>query len=260
MGHIISVVNNKGGVGKSTLTTNLGHALASKGYQVLATDLDNQCNTTNKLTNRTVRAYTLYELLLGEVTVDKIIYQSQYKNLFCLANHPDTSGIELKLIEDQQYFLLYKLLRDYTRDHYDYTILDCPPNLLFFVYSALFLTDFVIVPILSNSTDSLEGLSTVLDKIDDISKNENTNLRFLRLLINNIDRRTNMYKIVVNELMKSLGEDYIFNTSIPTSTKFQQAEYLQKTVLNHAPTSTGAKAYRALANEVEALIPINNEK
>lgn len=256
MGHIIAVINNKGGVGKSTLTTNLGHALATRGYQVLAVDLDNQCNTTNKLTDKSIRNHTLYELLLDEITVDKCIYQSQFKNLYCLANHPDTSGIELSLIEERKFFLLHTLLGNYTRQHYDYTILDCPPNLLFFVYSALFLTDFVIVPILSNSTDSLEGLSTVLEKIEDISQNENPNLRFLRLLINNVDRRTNMYKIITNELEKSMGNNYIFNTTIPTSTKFQQAEYLRKTILNYAPTATGAKAYRELAQEVESLIPI----
>ena len=260
-GKIVALVNNKGGVGKTTLSVNLSHALANKKYNILTVDTDSQCNTTNLLVDPDFVQTSLYEILSGEIEdISQAIYPTNY-GMYCLANAEETSALEFDLSKNlpENYKLIRNYLREYAQNNYDYTLIDCPPNLGFFVINALFAADFVIVPILCGSSFSLEGLSRAISLVNEIKESGNPDLRFLRLLINNVDKRTAMSKIITDQLVKNFGEQEIFDTKIGTSTVFQQAEYLNKTVLRHAPRSPGAKSYRSLAKEFCNIIENSEE-
>jgi cellulose biosynthesis protein BcsQ len=120
----------------------------------------------------------------------------------------------------------------------------------FFVVSALHASDFVIVPIWAGSAFSVEGLLKAVDLINDIRANGNADLRFLRLLINQVDRRTAMTRVSIDQLNKHFPADQIFKTMIPVNAAFQRAENERKTIIRYDPTTLGAKAYRALAREL----------
>ena len=256
-GNIIAVVNNKGGVGKTTLTANLAHALANRKRSVLVVDLDSQCNATSLLLDPGVAKNSLYEILSESTTpIESTIYQTNYERLKCLPNVEETSALEMDLLAKglpQSYLILRDTLRYFAMDGFDYVILDCPPNMGFFVISALYCSDFVIVPILAGSAFSVEGLTKVVKLIGQVRDAGNPDLRFLRLLVNAVDMRTAMGRISIEQLTTHFGGDQIFKTPIPTSAAFQQAEHVRKTVIRHAAHSPGAKAYRELAKEVEAI-------
>ena len=257
-GKIIAVVNNKGGVGKTTLTANLAHSLANRKKSVLVVDLDSQCNATSLLLAPGQVKNSLYELL-GEAgtPAEAAVYHTAYEGLRCLPNVEETSALEMDLLAHglpQAYQLLRDRLRTFAVGSYDYTILDCPPNLGFFVISALYCSDFVIVPILAGSAFSVEGLAKAVNLIGQVREASNPDLRFLRLLVNAVDMRTSMSRISIEQLQTHFGRDQIFKTTIPTSSAFQQAEHVRKTVIRHAPHSPGAKCYRELAREVENIL------
>lgn len=255
-GFIIAVATNKGGVGKTTITCNLGHALAKLGKRVLIVDTDNQCNTTTTLMTRNFSIRdSLYELLNPDdnVKVDSCVYATPYANLSCLPNVPETSGLEPSMIEDKTGGLLCRLrekLRPYAIGKFDYTFIDTPPNLGSFVLSALYTADFVIVPVSARSTFSLEGLVKAINLIERIKNGKNPDLKFLRLLINEVDRRTSSSKAVIEHLKHNFPRSMMFRTIIPINATFHQAEALNKTIIVHNFSSIGSKAFRNLATEV----------
>jgi cellulose biosynthesis protein BcsQ len=252
-GHLIAIMNNKGGVGKTTVTVNLAHALTRRGQRVLVIDLDAQCNATSLLCPRDPRGDTLYEVFADPaLDIGQCIAPTEYERLFCLPNTNDTSALEpplLKALPDS-FTLLRRRLRDYAQQHYDFALLDCPPNMGFFVVSALHAADFVLVPIWAGSAFSVEGLLKAVDLIKEIRAHGNPDLRFLRLLINQVDRRTAMTKVSIAQLTKHFPPDQIFTTMIPVNAAFQRAENARKTIIRYDPTTLGAKAYRALAKEL----------
>ena len=260
-GIICAVVNNKGGVGKTSLTCNLGAALSLQNKKVLIIDNDPQTNATGILVNNaSVIRNSLYELLDPSdenetIPTENCIYPTLHKGLYCLANVEETSGLELDFVEkhpDSLFFLRQKT-RDYAREHFDITLIDCSPTLGLFVANALYASDFALVPIDAGSAYSLDGLRKVLDLVGTVQKNGNPDLKFLRLLINRVDLRTSVSKVIVADVTDRFP-DQVFNTSIPTDTGFQQAEYTKETLFSYKPTSRGAKAYRKLAKEMISIL------
>ncbi len=256
-GRIIAVVNNKGGVGKTSLSVNLGAALAEAGSRTLILDLDPQCDATSLLLPHVSPSATLYEVLDGQVDdPGQCVVDTGRANLHCLPNAEESSALEADLSKNlpDNYGLLRNRLRDFCRRTYAYTIMDCPPNLGFFVISALFCADCAVVPVLSGSAFSIKGLAKALNLIEGVRENGNPGLVFLRLLVNNVDRRVAMSKVTTERLYSHFSQDQIFRVAIPADTRFQQAEQASQSIFDHAPRSRGAKAYRKLAAELAGIV------
>ena len=252
MGAIIAIVNNKGGVGKTTLTVNLAHALANRGKRVLIVDNDAQCNASSLLVEHDVVSDSIYELYENDdVKIERCIYPTAYDGLSILPNSEETAALEISLNREipHSYLRLRDRTRDYAKEHFDFTFIDTPPNWGYFVLAALHAADCVIVPILCSSRFSMEGLTRALALIEGVRERENPDLKLLRLVINNVDKRTAISRVVTDKLRRLFDESVLFNTSIPTNTQFSQAEMEGKSIIRFSPRSVGAKYYRSLATE-----------
>lgn len=256
MGVIISVVNNKGGVGKTAVTCSLADGLGKQNKKVLVCDLDPQANTTNKLLPKTLSIKnSVFDLLdpgQNNINLDNFFYPTECKNVYLIPNISKTGNLEPDLIENspESFFKLRKELRDYASSNYDITIIDNPPNMGTFVLCSLYTSDFVLIPIKAGSTDSVEGLIQVTDLIRKIQNKGNRDLRFFRILINCLDRRTAISKAIAGQIRKTFNKDEVFETEIPMNTAFERAESAGKTIFQTDGTSTGARAFRSLAKEL----------
>lgn len=248
---IVSIINNKGGVGKSTITQNLAHALANKGKKVLVIDQDPQSNTSSVLTAPVSNPNTLYDLYQGTQRIDRCIYMTPYENLHILPNCNKTDTLEVSLYSDvrQSYFLLKDSARDYILDHYDICLIDCPPNLGLFVMMALLCSDSAIVPIEAGSRYSIEGFISAYEAIQGAASSVQHSLRFLRAVVNKVDLRASVHRTSL-EYLREEFTDKIFNTTIPSNTDIQKAEAEQKTVIRFNPVCTGTKRFKLLADEL----------
>jgi chromosome partitioning protein len=251
---IISVFNNKGGVGKSIITQNLAHALASKGKKVLVIDQDPRSNTTSVLIPPS-GANTLFNLYRLEVPAFKCIYPTSYNNIDILPNTIKTESLQISLCSDveKSYFLLRDSIREYALQNYDICLIDCPQNLGLYVKMALICSDSTIVPVAAGSQFSIDGFVSVLKTIEAISKTVPHPHKFIRAVINKVDLRNSIHKSSVDDLYRTF-EDKIFKTTIPKNTVIMHAEMERKTVLSYAPHCTVAKRFKSLANELLEII------
>jgi cellulose biosynthesis protein BcsQ len=251
---IISVINNKGGVGKSTITQNLAHALANKGKKILVIDQDPQSNTTSVLTPPT-GANTLYDLYKNDLPISQCVYPTPYEGVDIVPNSNRTDTVEIELYSDvrQSYFLLRDTVREHALANYDITLIDCPPNLGLFVMMALICSDSAIIPIEAGSRYSIDGFKSAYEAIEAASGTVQHNLKFLRAVINKVDLRNSISKSSVEYLRRQFGTK-MFETTIPSNTDIQKAEADRKTCIRFAPHSTGAKRFKLLADELLDLI------
>lgn len=261
MGSLVAVINNKGGVGKTTVTCNLAHALGLAGCRVLVVDLDSQCNATQMLLPPgSEPQHSLYELMAKEGVAPRLeecIVPTPYPGVYCLPNVPESAGLEPELVmaAPASFGRLRQRLREQAKQHFDVTLLDSPPNIGTFVLCALNAADSVLVPVKAGSAFSVAGLLNAVRLINEIRQQGNPDLRLLRLLINQVDRRTNICKIITAQLAAAFRADQVCATSIPLHTVFEQAEIARKTVLALAPRSSGAKSFCDLAQELLAILP-----
>jgi len=255
VGYIISVFTNKGGVAKTTTTLSLGHAFAKKGIKTLVADIDSQCNSSEPLIGVDPQN-NLMDLLNGNLSIETCIHAvDSQKDLSCLPNTSELVSIEPKLIRMgvDGFGILRDKIQDYCRKTFDITIIDCPPNHGIMTINALMTSDLAIVPTEAGSRNSIKGLKSALTFIDDIKKDGNPDLKFLKLLVTKLDSRTAIGKDYLLQL-QDVFKDNIFDTSIPKNVDFQYAENQNKTIFQSNPKAAGAKAYMKVAVEIIKLL------
>jgi chromosome partitioning protein len=252
---VISFASNKGGVGKTTCCSNLANALGNKGKRVLVIDQDSQGNTTALLLNGVDPHKTIRDLYAadGPENITPFILPTVYENLYLVANESKTAALEPLLYTDiiSSYYLLKTLIDDIRAD-YDYILIDCPPNLGIFSLQAMIASDAVIVPIIASSKFSITGFTEALQLISDIAESHNKSLRFLRALVNKVDMRTSVSRLML-EHVRMAFPDKLFETTIPINADIETAELRNTTVIRQAPHSSGAKRFRLLADELIGL-------
>jgi chromosome partitioning protein len=249
---IISVTNQKGGVGKTTTTINLGAALAELGKRVLIIDLDPQGNASTGLGIEVEdRTLTTYDLLLDDVLLNDVIYPTDQTGLFIVPSTVDLSSADMELVSNEKRsFLLHDALRQpaMTEFQFDYILIDCPPSLNLMTVNAMVASDSVLIP-LQSEFFALEGLSQLMLTIREVRSSANTSLRIEGIVLTMYDARNNLSQQVEQDARDNLGE-LVFQTIIPRNVRVSEAPSFAMPVISYDSASKGASAYRALAKEL----------
>ena len=256
-GFIGAISNYKGGTGKTVTAVSLSAALSIKQKKILLIDNDPQSDSTRALIqDQTTINECIYDLLDPDTpekpNIQDCIYPTIHPNLDILPNISETSGLEIPL--SKEFPRSNTFLRDQVYDHatknYDYVFIDCPPTLSIFVSNALYCADFVMIPMTAGSGNSLEGIKGVLELMESVKNGGNPNLKFLKILINKIDRRKSAHKANQDNAATRFGVDNIFTSTVPTSSDFETIETMRKTsIFSYSKHCKGAVAFRKLANE-----------
>ncbi|HWB68826.1 MAG TPA: ParA family protein [Solirubrobacterales bacterium] len=248
MGVVYAVANQKGGVGKTTTAVNLAACVASDGSQTLLVDLDPQCNATVALGGDRDLHPSSYDCLTGDVSVAEAARPAGPDNLWLVPANRDLAGaaIELPRIDNSETRLRDRL--GPLRERFAFTLLDCPPSLGPVSVNALVAADRVIVPVQAEYL-ALEGLIQFLETLSLIRRELNPALEVSGLLITMYDERTRLALDVERELREHFS-DMVFDTVIPRSVRVAESPSYGLPVTEHAPSSRGSEAYRALAKEL----------
>ncbi len=249
MGRIIAIANQKGGVGKTTTTINLAACLAEKDQHVLVIDIDPQGNTTSGFgIEKEELENTIYELILGECSLEQCLIKNAVNNLDVLPSNVNLAGAEIDLIgvEDREYILKNKISP--IVNDYDYIIIDCPPSLSMLTINAMTTADSVLVPIQCEYY-ALEGLSQLIHTVELVKERLNPVLEIEGVVFTMYDARTNLSLQVVENVKENLQQN-IYKTIIPRNIRLAEAPSYGMPINLYDPKSTGASAYQRLADEV----------
>lgn len=244
-----AVVNQKGGVGKTTTTVNLAAYLATFGKKILLIDIDPQSNATVGLgLDRGSIKSCLYDLLIEGLPAEEIIVKSSISNLDLLPSTPRLAGAEVELVPLEGRETRLKQALASIKDKYDIIIFDCPPSLSLLTVNALTSADFVIIPIQCEYY-ALEGISQLTHTLELIRKSLNPNLKIRGIVLTMFDSRTLLSSQVAEETRKFFGSK-VFNTVIPRNIRLAEAPSFGQPIIFYDPGSKGAEAYENLCREV----------
>ncbi len=249
MAKVISVVNQKGGVGKTTTTVNLSACLAQQGKKVLLIDMDPQGNATSGLGIDTEELETtVYQVLIGEKPMEESIVQTEFGELYLSPSDIQLAGAEIEMVPmKKREFVLKNALSD-MKNQYDYILIDCPPSLNLMTINALVASDSVLIPVQCEYY-ALEGLSRLMQTVKSIKKQLNANLDIEGILLTMYDSRTNLSTMVAEEV-KNFFPKKVYHTVIPRNVRLSEAPSYGQPIIAYDPYSRGSESYTELAKEL----------
>ena len=247
MGKVISVANQKGGVGKTTTAVNLSALLAKKGKKVLLIDTDPQGNATSGVGVEKTVSFSVYDVLVDDVEIENTLQMTEMKNLDVCPSNINVAGAEVQLVskENREYKLKEKIEK--IKNDYDYIIIDCPPSLGLVTLNAFTASDSVLIPVQCEYY-ALEGLGQLINTINLVKKHLNKNIEIEGALLTMYDIRTNLSNQVVKEVKKYFN-DKVYKNVIPRNVKLSEAPSYGMPITIYDPRSKGAKSYEKFAKE-----------
>lgn len=250
MGKILSISNQKGGVGKSTTAINLSACLGEMGKNVLVIDMDPQGNTTSGLgiDKDNDENYTVYDLLVDNCSVEECILDTGFENLSIIASNSNLAGAEIELLELDDRENVLKNHIESIKDQYDYILIDCPPSLSILTLNAMCASSGIIVPIQCEYY-ALEGLTQILKTIGLVKERLNNEIEIEGVVFTMFDGRNNLSSDVVANVKENL-DIRVFDTIIPRNVRLAEAPSYGMPVIEYDNRSTGAASYRYLAQEL----------
>lgn len=251
MAHVLSVANQKGGVGKTTTAINLAAALAASELNVLLIDSDPQGNSTSGVgVGKDPERSTLYNVLLREAAIADVVVETDYPGMSLVPADQNLVATNLDLVDAEEREKRLQTAIEEIRAKYDYVVIDCPPALDLLTLNALVASDAVLIPIQCEFF-ALEGISQLMDTIDRVKEAFNPSLRVEGVLLTMYDDRTNLTRQVEADLREFFGNE-VFKTVVPRSIRLAEAPSFGKSILAYDPRSRGAEAYIKLAKEILA--------
>ena len=247
MGKIVSIANQKGGVGKTTTSINLSTILAKKGKKVLMIDADPQGNASSGVGVDKEVEESVYDILIGDTEIKNVVIKTNIKNLYVCPSNINLAGAEVELVSvmSREYRLKEKL--DEVKDEYDYIIIDCPPSLGLITLNAFTASDSVLIPVQCEYY-ALEGLGQLINTINLVKKHLNKNIDIEGSLLTMYDARTNLSNQVVKEVKKYFN-DKVYKNVIPRNVKLSEAPSYGMPISIYDPRSKGAKSYEKFVKE-----------
>jgi chromosome partitioning protein len=249
VGKIIAIANQKGGVGKTTTSVNLGACLAYIGKRVLLVDVDPQGNATSGIgIEKADVEHCIYDILVDDVDVKEVIKQTAVENLDIIPATIQLAGAEIELVPTISREVRLNRALETVKHNYDYIVIDCPPSLGLLTINALTASDAVLIPVQCEYY-ALEGLSQLLNTVRLVQKHLNTDLRIEGVLLTMLDARTNLGIQVIDEVKKYF-QDKVYHTIIPRNIRLSEAPSHGQPIIIYDPRSRGAEVYLELAKEV----------
>lgn len=251
MAHVISIANQKGGVGKTTTTINLAVCLADAGNRVLIIDSDAQGNATSGIgIQKSQVEKDIYDVLVDEIPIKEAILKTNHQHVDIVPATIQLAGAEIELTAQMAREMRLKLGLEAVLNDYDYVLIDCPPSLGQLSINAFTASNSILIPVQSEYY-ALEGLSQLLNTVRLVQKHFNPNLAIEGVLLTIYDARTNLGAQVIEEVRKYFG-DRVYDTIIPRNTRLAEAPSHGVSIIDYDPKSRGAEVYQELAKEVLA--------